>query len=182
MTRLPQPLIALFLAAGLGACSEGGGPAQDELPQGDAVDLVLQDGLWSIAYSSSTSARTLARVCVDPRVDLLLATVNRHIGADCDQQAVRTTDDIIHLQAICPVQGDGERAVSGEASGDLASTFSLTGIVRTQGSRIPTLNGSQNFVSSGSYLGACPDGWRPGDVELEGSTARANLLNDAGPE
>jgi|APTNR8051073442_1049403.scaffolds.fasta_scaffold17753_2 hypothetical protein len=184
MPRRLTSLTVLLLAAGIGvgACGDNAPASQDELPPGEAVNLALQDGLWSVAYSSSTSARTVARICVDDRVDLLTATVNRHIGSDCEREAVRAADNLLHVRGLCPVEGGGERTVSAEGSGDLVSTFSLRGLIRTQGSRVPTLNGSQNFDASGAYLGACPDGWRAGDVELEGSTARANLFNDGAPE
>ena len=108
-----RPLLTATVLAiiGLvGGCGDEDDPSL-ELDATSSTSPALRDGLWRMTYSSSTSARSVAFVCVDPAIDVLDATVNRHAGSLCETEVERG-GDAIRFNAVCPTEGGGSRTVA----------------------------------------------------------------------
>jgi hypothetical protein len=166
-TRLRAPLLTLALALAAGAVA-----AQD-LP-------ARKPGLWEITMQVTNSPSQTVRHCLDEKTDQQMQRFGQGMS---QQQCTKNT-----------LQRDGDRYV-GESECKLGPTVATSrsvfggdfekayrGEVETR--YAPPMAGiSQSKVTmSAKWAGACPAGWKPGDMEMPGmGRVNVNELMSSGP-
>src|SRR5690606_9472571 len=70
--------------------------------------------------------------------------------------------------SVCAMPGGGRTETDGTLTGDLQTRYRMEATTTTTGSAIPAMNGTSSVVTEGERQGECPEGWAPGDMEMEG--------------
>ncbi|RPH45069.1 MAG: DUF3617 family protein [Burkholderiales bacterium] len=149
-----------FATACAVAAALGAGPAM-------ALDLpARKPGLWEITMQVTNSPSQTVRQCIDEKTDVQMQRFGQGLS---QQQCTKNT-----------MQRDGDRYV-GESECKLGPTVATSrsvfggdfdkayrGEVETR--YAPPMAGiSQSKVTmSAKWAGACPAGWKPGDMEMPG--------------
>jgi hypothetical protein len=167
---------ALFRASGLLFALATAASAQaDELPLPKA-------GLWEMKMSMQMSGvrgvspgvrePTVTRKCVDQSSekearDMLMGGSNS--GMTCSKRDIRKTATGYAVDSVCTSKLVGTTTTTHtEITGDFSSGYTLKGNSHSQ-SGVPNRPGHEmNMTGQAKWLGACPAGWKPGDVEMDG--------------
>jgi len=132
----------------------------DELPQRKA-------GLWEIKMTHAKGAQgSPARQCTD-------ASFEKEAGVFADQMMTCSKRDIRKTAAGYTV--DSECKIMGmtttsrtEITGDFNSAYKMKQTARTQGGIAGKAGQDSDMMIEGKWLGPCPAGWKPGDMEVDG--------------
>lgn len=130
-------------------------------------------GLWQLTLQVSGAPAQQVRQCIDARTDRQMQYFNQ--GTDtqaCARNEWRQEGDRFIGESECRF-GSSISTTRSVFQGDFSKTYK--GEIE---SRIePPLAGmSQTRVSlSARWLGNCPAGWKPGDLEMPGGMGRMNV-------
>lgn len=185
-------LSALAAVAGLAACQPavdanesadaGAASAQDSATPassgGETVEARVREGLWQISMGTAGAPIMTTRVCMDERMSAIDSAQGSGdaVGEDC-QQTTNHTADGFDFSSRCTLADGSVTQTEGTMTGDMETSYRMEATVTTSGSSTAAVNGSRSIVTEGAYQGACPDGWRPGDMELPGGMGRINVLD-----
>lgn len=150
-----------------------GQPAAPAAPQRRA-------GLWEQRLSTEGIVQ-VTRICIDDTLDERLSWWGQQAtNESCEKNLVtRRTDGSWQFSSVCDMGTGGKTTTSGVASGDFSTRYVITGESSTVGAEAPQMNGTRSVNIESVWQGACPEGFRPGDMELPGGI-RMNLLDMAG--
>lgn len=99
----------------------------------------------------------------------------RHFGqGDCRRQVSRDASGVYHFSSTCRLDNGATVQAMGAASGDFSSGYSVRSEINVSGAPVEAMNGMHQVQISARYLGACPAGVKPGDVNL-GSGLKVNI-------
>jgi len=184
-------LCALTAVAGLAACQ----PASDETAtadagataagdaatpatsDGDSIQARAREGLWqtSASFPGGRGPTVTSRVCMDASMTALDTGTAQSAGAEgCSQNVTRIADGFSFTSRCEPTDG-GVTETVGTITGDFQTAYRMEATVTTTGSPMAAMNGSTQVVTEATYQGPCPEGWRPGDVEVAGMGMRINV-------
>lgn len=185
-------LCALTAMVGLAACqpaTEGaettdadaataGDAATPASSDGEVIEARVREGLWQITMSADGAQGLSTRVCMDERMSAIDSAQNSTdaVGEDCDQTTTRTADGF-DFSSRCALADGSVTETQGTMTGDMQTNYRMQATVTTTGSTVAAANGTHEIVTQGAYQGACPEGWRPGDMELPGGMGRVNVLD-----
>lgn len=183
-------LTALAAIAGLAACqptadgaeTADAGAAEDAATpasaDGDVIQARVREGLWQISMGTAGAPVMTTRVCMDDRMSAIDSAQGSRdaVGEDC-QQTTNHTADGFEFSSRCTLADGAVTQTEGTMTGDMETSYRMEATVSTSGSSTAAMNGSRSIVTEGAYQGACPDGWRPGDMELPGGLGRINVLD-----
>lgn len=171
--------------------NEGGSDAEPPAPaagaetplpgqSGTPTPPVRRAGLWEQRLSTEGMVQ-VTRICIDDALDARLSWWSQQATNEtCEKNLVsRRTDGSWQFSSVCDMGTGGKTTSSGVASGDFASRYVITGESSTVGAAAPQMNGIRSVNIEAVWQGACPEGFRPGDMELPGGI-RMNLLDMAG--
>ena len=185
-------LVAVSAIAGLAACqpgaestqsSEGGATSAESAATeasasgGDMMTARARAGLWQMTASfPGNDARSVSsRVCMDDNMTVLdSGTAQSSQADDCTQNVTRTGDGFAFTSRCAP-EGGGVTETTGTITGDFQTAYRMEATVTTNGAPMAAMNGTSQIVTTAQYQGACPEGWRGGDVELAGMGIRINV-------
>lgn len=109
----------------------------------------------------------MIRVCLDAQTDRKLSVFGRHFGqGDCRRSVMRDAAGVYHFSSTCRIDSGATVKAMGTASGDFTSGYSVRSEVNVSGAPVETMNGMHQIEISARYLGACPAGTKPGEVNL----------------
>lgn len=147
--------------------------ASEASASGDMVEARLREGLWQTSMTADGSPAIVSRMCMDATMTALDAgQANQAQTEDCTQTTTRTADGF-DFTSRCDLGGGGVTETQGSLTGDFQTAYRMEATVTTTGAT--AMNGSSTIVTEAAYQGACPEGWRPGDVEIPGLGARINV-------
>ncbi|MAK81897.1 MAG: hypothetical protein CMJ17_08470 [Phenylobacterium sp.] len=156
--------------------------AQTPLPgqPGAPAAPTRRAGLWEQRLSTEGIVQ-VTRICIDDTLDERLSWWGQQATDEsCEKNLVtRRTDGSWQFSSVCDMGTGGKTTTSGVASGDFATRYVITGESSTVGAQAPQMNGTRTVNIEAVWQGACPEGFRPGDMELPGGM-RVNLLDMAG--
>ena len=183
-------LTAAIAALSLAACQQ---PAADGANDGDTTraeggveatstdaeltpgDTQLREGLWQTTMTMEGSPPVVTRMCVDEGMNALSASVNAQAANDCSQQIHRTANGMTFTSECRMGEVGGTISTQGELVGDLNSGYTMHATTTTTGAQMAAMNGTHEMTSEVVYEGACPAGWRGGDMEIPGMGQRINV-------
>jgi hypothetical protein len=143
--------IALALAAGTAG-------AQD-MPQ-------RRPGLWELTMQTAGAPSQTIRQCIDEKTDAQMMRFGQGVGArQCSRNVYRKEGDRYVGESECRIGGttaitratfggDFQKSYRGEI--DARYTPPMGGV------------GQSRVTVSARWVGACPAGWKPGDMEMPG--------------
>lgn len=150
-------LCATLLQAGAAA-------AADDLP-------TRKPGLWEISIAGDGAPPQNARHCIDEKTDRAMQEMGRGMGGACSKQSMRKEGDRWVSDSECKF---GPTTVTSHS----VTTGDVSSALRTEvdAKYNPPMAGraTSKTVVTAKWSGACPAGWKPGDMEMAGM-GRVNL-------
>jgi len=161
---------ALLQAMPVGAQTASGSSPGEEGPQWP----VRKPGLWQLTLQTTGAGPQVARHCIDARTDRAMQQMAEGTDAQtCSSRSYRREGDRYLGESECRF-GNSVARVRSSVEGDFARSY--RGEID---SRIepPTAGLNQVKVTlSARWLGACPAGWKPGDMDVPGM-GRVNIAD-----
>jgi hypothetical protein len=164
--KAPPPASATASATGAGA-SAGVTGASSGAPHRRA-------GLWeqTITKDGQKVGFGGMRMCLDEAaLDKAAGAANTGLGkqaqSDCSQHsASRGLDGVYRFSSTCAFPEGGTSVTTGQASGDFSTSYQVKIDTTISGSKYAAANGHHASEVDGHWLGPCPAGMAPGDVQL----------------
>lgn len=187
-TAIDVRTVAIGIAA---ACTLVGGcdpePAEKGAVKPGVVERpapVRKPGLWkqTMLIEPGDLMQT-ATLCLDKTAEAQLSWwSNAGLRASCSENDVRRrADGSWAFQSVCGVAEGVKTTTVGSATGDFQSRYQTRSEVTTTNAPVAALSGTRTVVIDGEWLGPCPAGMNPGDLELP-SGQRVNLLQLSGTQ
>jgi len=164
--------------------SEAAGPAEAGAPAGDQAAIPgppkRKPGLWEQRVSTEGMVQ-VSRICIDEALEQRLGWWGQQATTEsCEKNLVtRRSDGGWQFSSVCDMGTGGKTTTSGVATGDFDTRYVVQAQSSTVGAEAPQMNGTRDINIESAWQGACPEGFRPGDMELPGGI-RLNLLDMAG--
>jgi len=130
-------------------------------------------GLWEMSITSGAEPAVTTRQCIDAATDARMQQAGRGImGANCSKDVTRRDGARWVTESECRV-GTSTIVSRSVITGDFQQAFRIEVTSRYT----PPLMGTAQDTSTidARWAGACPAGWKPGDMELPGSKRRMNV-------
>ena len=131
----------------------------------DTVEARVREGLWQTVMTADGQTVT-SRACMDDSISAIQTSSQASMG-DCSQTMNRTGDGWT-FASRCALPTGGETSTEGTMTGDLETAYRVEATTTTSGAPIAALNRTSEITTEATYQGECPEGWRPGDVEVAG--------------
>ena len=163
--------------AGAPGADAAGTDASAQTSDSGPTEARVRAGLWqtTASFPGGNGASVTSRVCFDEHMTALnTGTAQSAHNDDCTQNVTRTPDGF-HFTSRCDAGSGGVTETVGDLTGDFQTAYRMAATVTTSGSSMEAMNRTQEVVTTAEYQGVCPDGWRPGDVEIPGLGARINI-------
>lgn len=170
-----QPAAEGTESADAGAATAEGAAQDASASGGETVNAGLRAGLWQITNTVG-GVEFVSRMCADETMSALSTTVDNQAGTDCDQTVDQSADSL-SFSSVCRMGGEHETRTQGTITGDRETAYRMEATVTTTGAPVAAMNGTQTLVTDAVHQGACPAGWRGGDIEatIMGNTVRTNV-------
>ena len=171
-----QPAADGTATADAGAAPAQSAAAEASAASGDAIDAHVRAGLWqtTASFPGGGGIPVTSRVCMDETMTALNTGMSQSAEADSCTQNVTRTPDGFAFTGRCEPDGGGVSEMTGTMTGDLQTAYRMEATITTTGAPMAAMNGSTQIVTEAVYQGDCPEGWRAGDVEVEGMGIRIN--------
>ncbi|MDP1616118.1 DUF3617 family protein [Phenylobacterium sp.] len=164
--------------------SEAAGPAEPGSAASDQATAPAapqrKPGLWEQRVSTEGMVQ-VSRICIDEALEQRLGWWGQQATTEgCEKNLVtRRADGGWQFSSVCDMGSGGKTTTSGVATGDFDTRYVVKAQSSTVGAEAPQMNGTREVNIESAWQGACPEGFRPGDMELPGGI-RLNLLDMAG--
>ena len=149
-------------------------PAAVEVPK-------RKPGLWKqTMLVEGVDVLQTVQLCLDEASDPKLAWWGQQgFKQACSKNDIsRQPDGSWKFSSIC--EGAGVKTTNdGAAVGDFSSRYQLRAESTTTGAPVPQMNGSRTVTIDAEWLGECPAGMAPGDMDLPNGQ-RMNMLEMSG--
>lgn len=132
-------------------------------------------GLWQQTFIRDGSPLPMGsmKVCVDAASAAKASVFNQDMATKqmdkmhCSQRAAsRGLDGSYSFSSTCPMPGGGATTTKGVASGDFSSGYHVHVESNVTGATYAAMNGHHVSNIDSKWLGPCPAGMAPGDMEL----------------
>jgi hypothetical protein len=137
----------------------------DDAPAGKKATLKRKPGLWEVSMTADGKpAPTSMRQCADESTDATMMQMSEMQAENCKVNDFSKTDVGYEFRSECEMAGT--KVVSnGVFSGDFDSEY--RGEINT--TMTPPLfgRGETKSTISAKWLGACPEGMKPGEMQLD---------------
>lgn len=172
---------ALVLVATACSPRESGPDAKKAAAAPVAETPKRKPGLWKqTMLVEGIDGIQSVQLCLDGPSDAKLSWWGQQgFKQTCSKNEIsQETDGSWRFSSVC--EGAGVRTTNdGAAVGDFNTKYQLKAVSTTSGAPIPEMNGTRDVSIDAEWLGACPTGMRPGDMELPDGR-RINMLKVAG--
>ena len=160
-----------------GAATAESASADATASGGGSVDARVREGLWQVtaSFPGGNGASVTSRVCMDETMTALNTGTAQSAGSEACTQNVTRTPDGFGFTSRCEPAGGGVTETVGALTGDFQTAYRMEATVTTTGAPMAAMNGSTQVVQEAVHQGACPEGWRAGDVEMPGMGIRINI-------
>jgi hypothetical protein len=154
---------------GVAQVASGPAPSAEETAPFASAPAFLpkrKPGLWKQTVSASGMVQ-VSRICLDKDAEARLAIWGAQTGEDiCAEQEVRKEAGGWAFNSRCDMGSGGTVVSRGTAKGDFDSNYTVQVQSTTSGASAPQMNGVHTASISSVWLGPCPAGMKPGDMEL----------------
>lgn len=138
-------------------------------------------GLWEQRVSTGDFVQ-VSRICLDETTDAKMSFWGAQATRDmCEKNifSARVAGGY-QFSSICDMGSGGKTTTSGTATGDFNSKYLIQAESSTVGAAAPQMNGLRKLTIEAAWQGACPEGFKPGDMALPGGM-KINMLDMAPP-
>jgi hypothetical protein len=151
--------------------------AADAAPAPGAEAPRRRPGLWEQRVSSEGMVQ-VSRICLDEALEARFSWWGQPATQEvCEKNLVSPrADGGWQFSSVCDMGAGGRTTTSGVVTGDFQSRYVVEAETSTVGASAPQMNGTRQMRIEGVWQGACPEGFRPGDMELPGGI-RINMLD-----
>lgn len=130
-------------------------------------------GLWEISVQSDKEPAVNTRQCIDEKTDAKLQQAGRGmVQANCAKDSTRREGSGWVSESVCKV-GNSTVTSRSTISGDFNREIKFVVDAQFAPPFMGTAKSSTTVVQK--WGGACPAGWRAGDMELPGMKQRMNI-------
>jgi len=190
MYRRMSVLAATALALTLAGCGKSGEKAPPAAADGSGAATPVaaapaagpatpphrKAGLWEQTVSTAGMTQT-SRLCLDDKTEAELAWWGGQAGKSaCEQTSITPAPGGWSFSSVCSMGSGGTVTSQGTATGDFGSHYVVEATSSTTGAGAPQMNGEHKMKIEASWKGPCPDGMRPGDMELPNGM-KINMLD-----
>lgn len=148
-------------------------------PQAPPALPKRRPGLWKQTVIGSGMTQ-VSRICLDEAAEARLAIWGAQTGKDiCAEQDVRPTPGGWAFHSRCDMGSGGTVVSEGTATGDFNTRYTVQVQSTTSGAAAPQMNGAHKVSMASEWLGPCPAGMAPGDMELPNGM-KINMLKLGG--
>jgi hypothetical protein len=133
---------------------------------------VRKAGLWKTTVNTGRGGAQTGELCVDDQSELRRGVFaqtggGRAGGQGCTPRIAKQGANWTYSMSCTRNFGDASMKMSSSQTltGDLTKSYQLKGTTTTSGGPNEDMNGSRNISASGTYVGPCPAGMRPGDFK-----------------
>jgi hypothetical protein len=171
-------VVAVAALAALGGCSKKAGSDQTvnvtigkpaAAPAASGAMPERKAGLWEQTMSSDRIHQT-SKICIDKATGAKMNLSGQQMGrSNCETSKVTgRLGGGWEFNSSCDLGAGGHVVTHGVASGDMGDHYTVDIDSTTTGSSMPQANGVHKMKLEMAYKGACPEGMKPGDIELAG--------------
>lgn len=124
-------------------------------------------GQWE--HKVSVRGQTqLMRICLDADMDKRITWwVTPTSASDCDQtELAQQPDGTWTFHSVCRTVAGGTTTTDGGAKGDFSKKYTVVAQKVTTGAVDPKFNGPLDLSIEATWIGPCPGGQRPGDIQI----------------
>jgi hypothetical protein len=140
----------------------------------DSAMPVRKPGWWELSLTTRgptpAPIRQTARLCTDAAVDQVQTPLGIRTGRSCPPIQVSRAAEGWSFQASC-VTGQTTISTEGRANGDFNSRYHVELTTRLDPPPVPQAAEIHTAIDA-KWLGACPAGKTPGDVEVAAEADR----------
>ena len=180
----------LLIVASLLALSACERPAEKSAGEGQGASPAFvpsqtppkrKPGLWEQRVSTGDLLQ-VSRICLDAATDAKISFWGSQATQDVCEKNVFSSRVAggYQFSSVCDMGSGGKTTTSGVATGDFSARYLIQAESSTVGAAAPQMNGQRKVTVEAAWQGACPEGYRPGDMSLPGGV-RINLLDLAVP-
>lgn len=126
-------------------------------------------GLWEQTVTTAGIEQT-TRVCLDAATDAKIQVWGGQATKDMcsEQQMTRNLDGSYSFSSVCDLGSGGKTTTKGSVKGDFGDRYTVEATSNTEGAAAPQMNGAHTMRLDAVWKGPCPEGFKPGDMELPG--------------
>lgn len=182
-----RPVLVLCMIAvaglGLGGCNrkndetapkaaaagQAAAPAVASAPAAVSAPPRRKPGLWRQTVSTAGMTQS-SRICLDEAAEQKLSAFGEQATRGmCEKNEVsRRPDGTYAFTSVCDMGQGGKTTTTGVASGDFDVRYKVEAESTTTAASAPQMNGAHKMTLEAEWLGPCPAGFKPGDIELPG--------------
>lgn len=126
-------------------------------------------GLWKQTMTiEDIGASQVANICLDPDTDSKLSWwAQQGVRGGCAKNEVaKQPDGSWAFSSACELVGGVNMTTEGNAVGDFQESYTVTARTTTTGAPMAQMNGTRTTIIEASWVGPCPAGMKPGEMEL----------------
>lgn len=173
MRRSTRYLVLSASVLFLWSCGEADDKAAAPAADGSQAAVARADrparksGLWEHTLQTMGVAQT-SRLCIDAATDKDAALWGQQAAGDsgCQQNSFTPAGGGYSFVSVCPDGQGGTVTTRGTLTGDFASSYKMEAVTQTTGSSMPQANGEMKMTMTAAWKGPCPEGMKPGDVQV----------------
>lgn len=128
-------------------------------------------GLWKqVMTIQDIGASQTASLCLDKDTDAKLSWwAQQGVRGGCAKNDVaKQPDGSWAFSSSCEMVGGIQMTTEGSATGDFQTNYTVTARTTTTGAPMQQMNGTRTTVIEATWVGECPAGMKPGEMELPG--------------
>ena len=157
-------------ATSLAACDSGTPETKEKAAAPVVVETPKRKpGLWKqVMTIQDIGASQTASLCLDKDTDAKLSWwAQQGVRGGCAKNDVaRQPDGSWSFASSCELVGGIQMTTEGTATGDFQNAYTVTARTTTTGAPMEQMNGTRTTVIEASWVGECPAGMKPGEMEL----------------
>lgn len=137
-------------------------PAETAMPARKA-------GLWNQTIATGDMTQTM-KLCLDVATAEKISAFGQQTSQDVcsEQQMTKRLDGGWDFASTCDMGPQGKIVSKGTATGDFTSKYQVKATSTTTGATMAQANGTHEMTMTAEWVGPCPAGMKPGDLELPG--------------
>lgn len=160
-------------AVALAGCQREAQEAKAPSAENPPASLGLRKaGLWTQTVSADGTSQEM-KMCLD-EASLEDAQISaQQVGREmCSKHAVTPRPGGWSFESVCDTGEGGVITSAGTAQGD-GEGYRMEITATTTGAAMPQANGTRKMTLTAKWVGPCPEGMNPGDIQVGGMTIRA---------
>jgi hypothetical protein len=174
-------MVGVLAGGALAGCHQAPPAAADGAEAAPAaVDIpVRKPGLWKqTMFAEQGDQMQSMTLCLDAAADSVISWWGKGGNhRSCSKNdMIRQPDGSWKFSSVCPGPGGSQAQLDGSVVGDFNTKYEIKAESTLNNSPTPALAGTKQLTIDGEWIGECPAGMRPGDMQSDNGQ-RINILD-----